>query len=345
MSAEITVQDKSTELIGRGLIALAISSPILLALVDFLDARKAGELTVYVLLVLLVSDAISNQLTRTRKSLSKAKGRIAIAVIALVLILTSAFSSYHDKQKVKDATKELVKEFMTATIDARNTPIQTSSQDEVLENASVLPQAIEQSSNPFIENEADRALRTIEALKPMVKRQVKEKEEFNRKFNAVDLSKALAPQTLTTKDGIRATRKTLETYKTLITERDSMVEKHLVEGEKLFRSQGLTENEIKRALKGMRGPQDENVKMVAELSSAQFAGVEAIFNILAFAESTLGRVTLQDGSLIFQTQAKLDEYNQLLDDYNEISIKEENLLKRAFAISAENKQSMAEVLK
>jgi hypothetical protein len=316
-----------------------------LSTIGVIDARKAGELTVYVGFAWLGAAVIIDLLTRKRDALKKANGRIVAAALALVVGLTSAFNSYQGDKKVDAAKTELIEQFMATTVQARNEPAPATSQPEAPPPAVGAPAEATPPTKPFIANEADRMVSFLNAMKVRAKEFAEQSTALDRKFNSTDMSAVLVPQTLTRKDGIQTSRKTLDRYKGLVQERNSMLKQHFIQTEQVIRNQGLTEREINEALAGMRGPQNESVKAYADLSAAQLLSLKATGDILDFAERSLGRVVVQNGQMMFQTQPELDEYNRLMQVLTAVAANEEVVTQRVTVLSQKSKQHLVDQLK
>jgi hypothetical protein len=168
---------------------------------------------------------------------------------------------------------------------------------------------------------------------------------LDRKFNAVDLSTVLVPQNLLTAAGIKSSRATLDAYKGLIRERGAMLDKHFAATEQIMRGAGLSERELNNGLAGINSSKGPILQTYAELDAAQLASVKASADILTFAERGLGRITVQNGQLMFQTQPELDEYRRLMQVLTDVATKEDVVTQRVTALQQKSKQSMADQLK
>lgn len=337
--------EKSVKRMGWALLALALATPALLGAAGILTAYKVGQLTVEVGFAWLVAAVIVDLFTRKRDAVAQANGRIVAALLALVMALVSGFNAYRDTQKIDSAKKELIEQFMATTVEARSAPAKITAPAEPVSAAPVTAATPSPEPKPFIANEADRMVSFMSAMKVRAKDFAEKSAALDRKFNSVDMSTVLAPQAVTSKAGIAASRKTLSYFKGLINERDSMLNQHYIQTEQMIRSQGLTDREIQQALLGMRGPQDETVKAFVALSTAQLASLKATGDILDFAERSLGRLVVQNGQLMFQTQPELDEYNRLMQVLTSRATEEAEVTQRVAALSQKSRQNLVDQLK
>lgn len=337
--------EKSVKRIGWALLALALVTPALMGAAGILSAYKVGQLTAEVGFAWLGAAIVIDLLTRKRDAVTKANGRIVAAVLALVMALVSGFNVYRDTQKIDSAKKELIEQFMATTVEARNAPTPAAAPAEPVSATPVIAATPAPEPKPFIANEADRMVSFMNAMKVRAKVFAEQSAALDRKFNSVDMGTVLAPQAVTSKAGIAASRKTLSYFKGLINERDSMLKQHFIQSEQVIRSQGLTDHEIREAIAGMRGPQDESVKAYAALSTAQLGSLKATGDILDFTERSLGRLVVQNGQLMFQTQPELDEYNRLMQVLTDLAAKEDVVTQRVAALQQKSRQNLVDQLK
>lgn len=350
MTEEVTAApEKSVKRIGWALLALALSSPVFMGASGILSAYKVGELTAQIGFAWLFAALAIDLVLKRRDVITKARGRIVAAALTLVMSLVSGINVYRDTQKVDTAKKELIEQFMATAVEVRNAPAPVAATEQVAtaQAAAAIPASVVPSSvaKPFAANEADRMVGAMNAMKVRVKALAEQSGELDRKFNAVDMSTVLTPQALTSKEGIQASRKTLDYFKGLINERDTMLKQHFYQSEQIIRSQGLTDRQVNEAIAGMRGPQDESVKIYAALSAAQLASLKATSDIVSFAERSLGRVVVQNAQMMFQTQPELDEYNRLMQVLAAMATKEDAVSQQLSKLSQRRKQSLVDQLK
>lgn len=338
--------DKPAKRIGWGLMALALATPALMGAVGVLSAYKVGELTVQVGFAWLAAAVVIDLLTRKRDAIAKANGRIVAAVLALVMALVSGFNVYRDTQKVDNAKKELVEQFMASTVEAKaSANAEPPVTPPVALAAAPQPPAAPVERQGAAVSEADSAVAVMNAMKVRAKQFAEESAAIDRRFNAIDLSTVLVAQNIVTKAGIDASRKKLNSYKAAIAERDAMLQKHFVLSEQIIRGSGMSEREVNNGMAGMnssKGPISQNY---ADLTSAQMATVKATEDILNFAQKGLGRITVEGGQAMFQTQPELDEYRRLFQVLTDAVAVETTITQRVNAQAQKSKQAIVDQLK
>lgn len=336
--------EKSVKRMGWALLALALASPALMGAAGILSAYKVGELTAQIGFAWLAAAIVIDLLTRKRDAVTKANGRIVAAVLALVLVLVTGFNVYRDDKKVDTAKKELIEQFMASSVEARNAPAPTAAvpvQMPVAEAATPTPIV----PAPAGASDADKTVAILAAMKVRAKQFAETSVALDRKFSAVDLTTVLSPQSMLGAAGIRTSRTTLEAYKGLIRERGVMLDKHFAATEQIMRGAGLSERELNNGLAGINSSKRPILQTYADLDAAQLASVKASMDILNFAERGLGRMTAQNGKLMFQTQPELSEYRRLMQVLTDVAAKEDVVTRRVAALQQKSKQSMADQLK
>ena len=335
-----TPPEKSAKRMGWAVLAIALASPIVMSWMSIISAYKAGELTVQVGFAWLAAALVIDLLTRKRDAISKANGRIVAAVLALILALVMGFNVYRDDKKVDTAKRELIEQFMAATVDAKSTSTSQVGVAPAQTQASV-PVALQVAST----SKADREVVILNAMRVRAKQFAEETGAIDRRFAAIDLDDVLLPQTLMSKVGLDASRKKLNSYKAAIAERDAVLKKHFVSSEQIIRGSGLSEREVNEDMDGFnssKGPISQNY---ADLTLTQLATVKATEDIFDFAQRALGRITVQNGQLMFQTQPELDEYGRLVQALTDVASKETVATQKVQAQAQKSKQALVDQLK
>lgn len=343
--AVIAAPEQSAKRIGWGLMGLALATPALMGATGILSAYKVGELTVQVGFAWLVAAVVIDLLTKGRDAIAKANGRIVAAVLTLVMALVSGFNVYRDAQKVDSAKKELIEQFMATTVEAKTAPAS--------EPAPVAPPTTPQESTlatPVVQqtvatSKADRTVGFLNAMKVRATQFAEESAAIDRKFNAVDQGTVLEAQSLVSKASLEASRKNLNSYKSAIAERDAMLKKHFVLSEQIIRGSALSESEVNEGLAGLNSSKGTVQKNYADLTTAQLASVKATENILDFAQRGLGRITVQNGQPMFQTQSELEEYQKLVQVLTDAAATETTLTQKVQAQAQKSKQALVDELK
>lgn len=349
MTTEIAeAPEKSAVRIGWGLLALALSTPSLLGAAGFISAYKAGEFTVQVGFAWLVAAVVIDLILKKRDALVKANGRIAAAALALVMALATGLADYRDAQKVNEAKKELIEQFMTSTIEAKNAAAQPTTAPEPRPGALVAVALTSSDATPAAPavnavaggSEADRVVAFLGLMKGRAKKMAEDFAALDRKFTANDLGASLMAENMVKREGIQASRKKIETFKSLINQRNTILTQHFVGTEEIIRNAGLSEREKNDAIAGMNSGKGSTLKNYEELGNAQLGSLKIVDELLNFAERNLGRTSLKDGQMMFQAQPELDEYRGLIQALTESSAKENVVTQKVTAQVQQQKQNL-----
>lgn len=338
--ASAPASEKSAKRTGWALLALALASPILMSAAGVISAGKAGELAGQAGFAWLAAAIVIDLLTRKRDATTKANGRILAAAAALVLAGTAIYTDYRDNRKVDTAKKELTEQLMASLGEARNAPAQASSsgKPDTANPAPLVPA-------PAGASDADKTVSVLAAMTGQAKKFSETSAALDRKFYAVDMTQVLSPQNLLSSEGIKASRATLATFKGLVRERGAMLTNHFAFTEQIVRSAGLSQGELANGLAGIEAGKEPVQKTYGELDTVQFAFVKASEDLVNFAERGLGRITVQDGQFMFQTQPELDEYRRLMRLLTDAAAKEGEVSQRVNAFAQQTKQNMVNQLK
>lgn len=344
---------KTTVRIGWGLLAMALAAPSIMAAMGLISAFKCGELTVQVGFAWLVTAVVIDIIFKKREAMTKAKGRIVAAVLALVLAFGAGITLYQDTHRVNEAKKELIEQFMASTVEGNRA---TTSAPSVAEAASSAAVAAIASQTPVVPaphpvkieasgSEADRAVALYGQMKVRAKKMAEDFSALDQKFTATDLGAVLKPDNMVTREGIQSSRKKVETFKALINQRNTILQQHFTTSEQIIRGSGLSERETNDALAGLNSGKGTILQSYADLGKAQLDSLKIISGLLNFGERTLGRTSLKDGQIMFQIQADLDEYMRFVQQITDSSAKEEIATQKISAQAQYHKQNLVDEYK
>lgn len=342
MATEISgTTAKSAVRIGWGLLVVALAVPSILGAAGILSAFKVGEFTVQVGFSWLAAAVVIDLILKKRDSVIKANGRIVAATLALVAALSVSLTWYRDNQNVDTAKKELIEQFMKSTVEAKNAAAAPAAPQPAA-SAQIPGPLAATAVVPAAGSEADRAVAFLQAMKGRVKKFAEDFAALDRKFTANDLASVLKAENLVTREAIQASRKKVETFKALINERNAILKQHFVSSEAFIRNSGLSEREMNEGLAGLNSGKDNTLRNYANLGVAQLASLKLIGELLTFAENSVGRTSVKDGQMMFQTQPELDEYRRLIGAIVESAANEEVATQRVQEMAQQQKQNLVD---
>jgi hypothetical protein len=349
MDAEISAATaKSVVRIGWGLLVAALAAPSILGAAGVLSAFKVGEFTVQVGFSWLVAAIVIDFILKKRDAVIKANGRIVAATLALVMALSVSFTWYRDNQKVDTAKNELIEQFMKSTVEAKNAaaapeaPQPPASAQIPGPPAATAAAATTPTRASAVGSEADRAVAFLQNMKGRAKKFAEDFAALDRKFTANDLSSVFKAENLVTGEGIRASRKKVETFKALINERNTILKQHFASSEALIRNSGLSEREMNEGLAGLNSGKDSTLRNYESLGVAQLSSLKLIGELLTFADNSVGRTSVKDGQIMFQTQSELDEYRRVFGAIMESAANEEVATQKVQEMAQQHKQNLVD---
>jgi hypothetical protein len=272
------------------LLALAIAAPIAVTTLDGGNAAIAGEQLGEMTVAFAISFLLLGLLLRSGTQTAKSYGRVVLGIGFLAWSATASFGTWHDAHRVKDAKKRLVESFIQTTFSA------------------ALPTSV------------DSKIRAT--------RLATDSAALERKFAAIDLSDVLTPEGLTSRSAIATSRQKINQLQALISERNAALQRYMADSAKYFQTVDVDETTRRDALSSFNAGKGNTVKTYDELGSAQLASLHSIEEILDFAERNLGRTSVQNNQIMFQTQTQLDEYRAIFAKFQQAAAREESVTKQ-----------------
>lgn len=124
-------------------------------------------------------------------------------------------------------------------------------------------------------------------------------DALGRRFRASDISLALTPEGVTTREGLAAGHRLVETYRGLLDERKKLLAEQHGEVDKLFKSKGVSPDVRRAAELIFLDGRDRLDKMNVDLDYAQRDMADAMTNLLGWFDKEVGRVGVKNGKVIY----------------------------------------------
>ncbi len=136
--------------------------------------------------------------------------------------------------------------------------------------------------------------------------------ELEGKFQKVNISRILTPHTLTTPEGLIEAKAGIENYQSLVTERKMLMQTQLIESDR-FVHEHLAPG-IAREIGALRMNEGRTalVKMYADMDKADTQLLAAMSALVDWSVAQNGRLSLHQGSFLFQNNAQKVELQQLV---------------------------------
>lgn len=172
--------------------------------------------------------------------------------------------------------------------------------------------------------------------------------DLGARFDKVNVVQYLTPAALTSKDGIAAGRAALEGYQSLLSERNLLLQTYLAEYERFLAA--IPPGDMREgAIAGMGDNKENTERLYRLLDTTQSAHATSIRAVFDWAAANLGRVSVQNGQFMFQTQAQQSELQALAAKLEEAEKAVQSAVEVAQAeqakAAAKNEQNMREAKK
>jgi hypothetical protein len=142
-------------------------------------------------------------------------------------------------------------------------------------------------------------------------RQIAKVTALNKRFEKLPMASILTPENVTTSTGRRAGKATVAQLRALIAERNSMLEAHMVEMQKIVDS--MPSDAMKRGAMGpIERDKEPTRKMYADLASTQTAVADALDAILDWCAAQGATLRMHNRQLVFATVEQQTELQALV---------------------------------
>jgi len=322
------IQVRRVKVTAYLLLGLAIAVPFLVAALDGMNAFDTGRLLGQMVVAFVVVVAFVALALRSSTPLAKSYGRLAVAIGFLAWSAGASIGAWRDAHRVTEAKREMIEAFMRTTV------------------APAQPQAAQSAATVEVVNPSSRAGTTDKMVAFMNGVQIRATKwatdagALEQKFSAVDMSTVLRPENLTTRPGITASRQKVRQVQELIDERNSTLQRYLLDVAEFFKTADIDDINRREAITSFEAGRQKTLVAYEELGNAQLASLKAVSDMLDFAEKNLGGTSVQNGRIMFQTQAQLDQYQGIFAKLQQAAAEEEAVTKKTLDLQKASRQSL-----
>jgi len=342
-SKPMTTENTSSEIHARRigiaaylLLGLAATTPFLVGSLDGMSAFDTGRLLGQMAMAFVLAIAVLGLALRSRTLTTKSYGRLALSIGFLAWSATVSIGAWRDAHRLTEAEKELVEAFMQATVSA--TPSQPSAPAaDGFPPQSAQTQSVNSAPGSSI---TDKRVAFMKGVQVQATNWATEAGALERRFAAIDLSDVLKPENLTSRPAIAAFRQKIRQMQALINERNAALRRYLADSAEYFRTVDIDEPSRSEATSSFKAGMDDTLNAYDELGTAQLASLQNILQMLDFAENNLGRTSVQDGQIMFQTQLQLGQYHSILASIQRAAVQEEIVTKKMTELQKTSRQSL-----
>jgi hypothetical protein len=187
---------------------------------------------------------------------------------------------------------------------------------------------------------------TTEALTYVANRDARF-EKFVSQFDKYDLSALVDPKNLTSRGSISKGKEVLSKYKALLEDRKALLRSQFVETEGYIRSHAPSMEIAEKVIASMNPMMRETLKAYQDDDLAQGAAITAISDILNWAETQIGKLSVRNSTLVFSSPSQQKEFQKLYDKLKDSAVQSETVQNsvnsRLSAVNAQAQSGKAKV--
>lgn len=324
--------EKRTRSLAIGLLVMAWIMPLAWAFTPSASAFEAGEFFGQILMGSGLIIAVVGFIFRNSSPLSKAKARLAVAIVTLVWSGTHVVTGALDHAELRTALSN-VEQSLDYTEQVVN---------EVLAGEQSPAKLIKTSAPAAAPTESEKVLlaRFLNKAADARRKQAEKMQELAAKFAETDLSTVLVPANLVDAEAISKSKKTLNEFSRFLNERNRLFYSLTDESETMLNNSGLPPKALETAMRAFNEGKTSTVKLMGDLDRAQRGIVTAAARILTMCEANLGQFEVKDDNLLFQTEEQLAFYQEQMAKLQEFAALEEKATKGLIEADAENRASV-----
>lgn len=252
----------------------------------------------------------------------KRYGLFVVAAVVLILAAGAALETWRDRKETQAAARN----FSKVLYQIKQTRLQ--------------PVAV-QGSRPLASTGFAALLNSIASE---ARNFGAESQALEEKFRAVDLSDVLAPASLTSAEGIAASRLKVKAMRALILERKRMLQSYTSRMEGMLLDAPVADDEKRYALVSFEEKKPRTMGAYRGLENAQKTVIARTSAILDFAKQNLGSAAVRNGQLQFKSKPKADQYNLLLEQLRHAAAAEEIAIANMAAMQEQAKREAEQAL-
>jgi hypothetical protein len=315
------------------LVLLAWFLPALTSPWSGISAGQAGGLFANMFMATLAVMVVVHLVFKSSSQDTKNKGDLASA---LLLFLGSSFivmNARLDSVQLADSADRL-----KAVVEANQ---QQVAQVQVAPTGPVAPAPVQEAvSAPMGGSTKLKMAKMLDRIGEASKRQTVRVSDFLARFNQLDLTNTLTPETLTSSQGLANAHHKFKTLKSLVAERTKIYDEVFAETRNIIMTSGLTAHELKEALDGFEQGERRFKQAIAGMAKPQNEMADLGLQIVDICQRNLGVFKAVQGNIMFQTQEQLDFYQSRMARFVELAKVEEDATQTYATLVQSSQQSI-----
>jgi len=162
------------------------------------------------------------------------------------------------------------------------------------------------------------------------------------RFDAVDLTKVLTPQSMVLRDDHATARATLATYRALLAERRALVHTYLLEYERFVTDRPASRDAKAGARQGMKGKREATEALYTSLDEVQTGLADSMTRVLDWGGEQAGKLGMKNGQLLFSSPRQQVELNALLTKVTEAAARVKTAVTAAQVVQQKAQRDMVD---
>jgi hypothetical protein len=166
--------------------------------------------------------------------------------------------------------------------------------------------------------------------------------EIFKRLDNIDLKRVVAPEALTSVEGIAGGRDTIISYRALLAQRGALLKSHVAESTRLINMRSPTEDDKRAALAAMDTFKSVTIKTYDDLDVVQNAVINAMSEILDWAATQQGKLVAKDSRLVFSNALQQTKMQVLAARLETAEAKQKQVLRTLAELQQKYQTSMGE---
>lgn len=308
---------------------LALVLPLIVSGVGGMGAFDSGRAIGQLAMSLVIGLIVLEVALRRKSKLVQAYGRFVLGSVLVVWSSWTSFNAWADAQKMERAKQE--------TLAAINKNIEAYDKGEARPPAPVAPA-------PAGASEVDKGVAFMKLVQAESAKLMADFTAIDRQIAALDMESVLATHRLVSAQGIAESRRTIQQYRRLASERYAILQRYMDSMPAFFKNADISEANRQTAMASFEAGKPKTMMAFGNLASAQEGSARAVMAVIDFAEESLGQTAAQNGQLLFRAQPQLDRYRQLMGYVQAAGEREQAVNNELLALQEQGRQSLTKSL-
>lgn len=267
---------------------------------------------------------------------------VATSLISVIWVSAACYKEWEEHNQLKDSLRNVANALTTSNPSSGTPPLPSAvSLREVQEEIPAL----------IVPGHHDSGAAAVAVLLNNLAKHIAVESEkmaaLNVRFEAPDasLDKVLDPENFINPELLVDSRRKLQIFQSLIAERQTLIANHIKRSEEILRTAKLPAHQREEALKGFNESLPLAKVNYKKLDDSQLGMAKSAHRILDIAQRGMGVIRVQDGNVLFETQADVDAYNQGMEQIRQFAQKEQEAAQAIQQTAQKTQDGIAQLTK